>query len=646
MSGAPSSSSGRRPPQRGAKALPVLVVLLALAVLALHAWHYLPFLSDDSLISLRYAKRLLAGHGLSWTDGPPVEGYSNLLWILLVALLGLLGVDPITAARGLGFACNALALVAVVRCYASVGVERTSPMLAGALTLALAAPLAIWTVGGLEQPLLAALLAWAVVFGFRVLEADAPSLRQLLPASLCLALLCWTRSDGPLFTASTLVALLAVRGASVRSLRTAAALALLPALFVSVQLGFRLAYYGEWLPNPALVKLSPSWLHLRQGLLYVLEGYLFLLPISGAALAVGVLALRRPGAGARRRTRAVLLVAHAAAWSTYLALIGGELFPGFRHFTPLVVLMAFLVAEGLDWLAPECDSRRARVGLAGALAAGFAIYALLQPLHPLNHKAHSERFEWEGRTLALTLRRGFGASRPVVAVTAAGCIPYWSELPAIDLLGLNDHYLARQRPKGFGQGLLGHELGDPDYVLRRAPDLVVFHVGAPGMDLPAARGLLERPAFPARYAAVTFQAREPTTLRFVAWIRRDSERIGIRRGGSRVAIPAYLMNGNAETFAELDAAGAFIVQVSHERPARVTGLALVPGRWRLEVKGAAGLVGSVRASDSDARLLFEASLPAEFRIPGRERVPVEVEIGSRDSGPLLLRETLLTRLGS
>ena len=106
------------------------------------------------------------------------------------------------------------------------------------------------------------------------------------------------------------------------------------------------------------------------------------------------------------------------------------------------------------------------------------------------------------------------------------------------------------------------------------------------------------------------------------------------------------MNGNAETFAEFDAAGAFIVQVSHERPARVTGLALVPGRWRLEVKGAAGLVGSVRASDGDARVLSEASLPAEFRIPGRERAPVEIEIGNRESGPLLLRETLLTRLGS
>jgi arabinofuranosyltransferase len=46
------------------------------AILFLNAVHYLPFLSDDSLISLRYAHRLLDGHGLTWTEGRPVEGYS------------------------------------------------------------------------------------------------------------------------------------------------------------------------------------------------------------------------------------------------------------------------------------------------------------------------------------------------------------------------------------------------------------------------------------------------------------------------------------------------------------------------------------------------------------------------------------------
>ena len=71
-------------------------------ILILNASYYFPFISDDSLISLRYASRLLEGDGLTWTDGRPVEGYSNLLWVLLVAFIGMFGVDLIDATRILG----------------------------------------------------------------------------------------------------------------------------------------------------------------------------------------------------------------------------------------------------------------------------------------------------------------------------------------------------------------------------------------------------------------------------------------------------------------------------------------------------------------------------------------------------------------
>ena len=82
-------------------------------LLVWHARHYLPFISDDALISLRYADRLIRGQGLTWTDGPPVEGYSNLLWILLVAAPGLVGVDLIDAARVIGIAATLVVIGAL-----------------------------------------------------------------------------------------------------------------------------------------------------------------------------------------------------------------------------------------------------------------------------------------------------------------------------------------------------------------------------------------------------------------------------------------------------------------------------------------------------------------------------------------------------
>ena len=80
------------PNQPTARLAAIAVGLLAGAALLLHARTYPLLTYDDAFISLRYSQRLLEGHGLTWTDGPPVEGYSNLLWVLGCALLGALGV--------------------------------------------------------------------------------------------------------------------------------------------------------------------------------------------------------------------------------------------------------------------------------------------------------------------------------------------------------------------------------------------------------------------------------------------------------------------------------------------------------------------------------------------------------------------------
>src|ERR1700742_3826290 len=67
--------------------------------LAIHAAHYWPFFSDDAFISLRYAQRFAHGEGLTWTAGERVEGYTDLLWVLLLGAVSKLGVDLMVAAR-------------------------------------------------------------------------------------------------------------------------------------------------------------------------------------------------------------------------------------------------------------------------------------------------------------------------------------------------------------------------------------------------------------------------------------------------------------------------------------------------------------------------------------------------------------------
>jgi len=58
--------------------------LAAMTLLVIHGLTF-GFVVDDAFISFRYAQNLLDGHGLVFNPGEQVEGYSNLLWILLTS---------------------------------------------------------------------------------------------------------------------------------------------------------------------------------------------------------------------------------------------------------------------------------------------------------------------------------------------------------------------------------------------------------------------------------------------------------------------------------------------------------------------------------------------------------------------------------
>jgi hypothetical protein len=76
-----------------------------------------------------------------------------------------------------------------------------------------------------------------------------------------------------------------------------------------------------------------------------------------------------------------------------------------------------------------------------------------------------------GRTVGLWL----GAHLPpgsLVATNAAGALPYFSDLPVVDMLGITDRRIARRRPDA--RQWIGHERGDGAEVLARRPAVIVF----------------------------------------------------------------------------------------------------------------------------------------------------------------------------
>jgi arabinofuranosyltransferase len=81
--------------------------LLAGVALAFAVWLAvrLAWLADDSFISFRYAWNLVHGHGLVYNAGEYVEGYTNLLWTILMAAAMGVGVVPEVSSKALGIIC-------------------------------------------------------------------------------------------------------------------------------------------------------------------------------------------------------------------------------------------------------------------------------------------------------------------------------------------------------------------------------------------------------------------------------------------------------------------------------------------------------------------------------------------------------------
>jgi hypothetical protein len=545
-----------------------LLILSSITALVLfaHASYYYPFLSDDALISLRYAARLLDGDFLTWNNGEYVEGYSNLLWILMNAVMALFGIDLILSVRLLGFA--SVLLIPVLFLYDRIFKQGKTidDLWLGAIFYAFSAPIAVWAIGGLEQPLLMLLFAFSLFF-LPKFFADSSNPKNILLLGLTFSMMILTRPDTPLFILAFAVAFILHRSSLQNVQKIIALVKILSfpiAAFIG-QLTFRIIYYNDLLPNTAYVKITPSGNHLLNGLEYVFGALLFMLPFS-------FFAFKQIFSSSKFKSNPsyLYILIFLILYFPYLIFIGGDVFPAYRHMSVVVVAFFWLILDSKHLIMSFLSSfeRFSYKALKPVLISIFILLFLgLQIVNTPSRRAIHERWEWIGKELGLTLNQAFSDSQPLVAVTAAGCIPYWSELPSLDMLGLNDKHIAKNRPVDIGDGMLGHELGDGEYVLSREPDLIIFSVG----NFPVFRAgqqLEQMPEFHEKYKPITIflEARDYFSK---VYIRKNSPKIGIIRDEDEINIPAYLFADTLYTHVEMFDS-ALQLKLEHQQKAYLT----------------------------------------------------------------------------
>lgn len=409
-------------------------------------------LFDDAMISMQYAKNLAQGNGLVWNaGGERIEGFTNPLWVLYMALFHLLPV-PLNY-MGLfiqisGALFLALNLFFVKQITGELASGFFAPLLAILLT-AFYYPLNNWGLQGMEVSILALLLTTVIWQTWLSLQRE----RFFLWPYLLLGLGTLIRIDmAAPYLAILGYMIIADRPNRIKHLSWGFGLL---AVFLLSQTLFRLWYYGDILPNTYYLKMTgyPLVSRVSRGLyvffklLWNFNWILFLLPFSIILF---------------RRDRLILLLLTVLVFQIgYSIYVGGDAWEhrgganryisiAMPAFFILFVLTAVDIKQRLVQSFVLKNSRPAALYTAANL--GLAIFIIASLIN-----ANSLLDTGDLKKLFLHLDINKSSARYVqiahildditlpgakVAVVTAGVIPYFTNNYYVDLLGKNDRHIA------------------------------------------------------------------------------------------------------------------------------------------------------------------------------------------------------------
>ncbi|MBN1346183.1 MAG: hypothetical protein JXQ73_26075 [Phycisphaerae bacterium] len=494
--------------QRKRLALGFVVALIPFTLLV----YRFDWLVDDAFISFRYAKHLAQGHGLRFnvSERPPVEGYSNFLWVLVLASFERFGLPAPIVSRVISIACGVVLLWRVLRLLTERLKLPPPALFVSAVFLSTLPPLAVWATSGLATVPFA-LLVFVV---YELLLAD-PKAPRGLAGGIASALVILLRVDGMVWVGALIgVALL---GAVVKREtgvlgRLAVCAGIAGATLIALTV-FRLAYFGWPLPNTVYAKVGMSAMTLARGGKYV-ACFLLTFPQLMVILVWGAVVVLRTGRDWTLGPQVVLILLFGFG---YPALAGGDWMAMGRLLVPAMPFLAILFGILLGKLPFGSTT------ILG-LGAGCVVLSLL-PMHDvhvigqgvrqaLHFRYNTNRFaseyeEWRverdrglsrallGRTLARYTQPGES-----IVMGAIGAVGYYSELIIYDTAGLVHPEIAH-RDVGRRRSSAGHDKGvPPSFFLKYHPTYYLAFL----LDVPEERASAMEPG---RWARVGGRVCQP-----------------------------------------------------------------------------------------------------------------------------------------
>lgn len=216
-----------------------------------HASLFSNWLVDDAGISFAYARNWAQGFGLvAQPQIPPVEGYSNFLWVALMALFFKGGFFSLYATPKLLSISFVLGVFFMIKRLAfEVFKFSTTKVLLCLSLLSINSPFVMWSVGGLENPLYCFLI---ICFAYLLISQKTPDETKLkaLFLGFLAGLIGLTRPDGIAFGVAGLLCLIISKQKKVKILQYVACLSLVLGTYQV----FRIDYFAQELPLPFYAK--------------------------------------------------------------------------------------------------------------------------------------------------------------------------------------------------------------------------------------------------------------------------------------------------------------------------------------------------------------------------------------------------------
>jgi hypothetical protein len=457
------------------------LVILALAIFYFHARIYWAWTEDDAFITFRYARNLASGHGFVFNPGERVEGYSNFVWVLLMAAVERSGNNPERLSKIIGLAAGMLSLVLSWRLAQRLLPRIGLTSVLAPYYLAISPVLVTHSVAGLESSTFAMLLIAAVL---AAVQPRPPRLRHSALLVLLLLLLSTSRPEGPLFAFlilllrgtlvlrewefTTPLGRFADAGEAQSGRRAVLRETLTWVVMFAAYYAWRWSYFGDPFANTFYAKTNGGLHGVIDGVQYTLD---FMRDGGGVLfMAVALVPMLLRGASAAYWMGLTLLLTYTG----FVVVAGGDWMYHYRFYAHLLPLLAAFLAVGIDVVlglaqpktmrASLLYSTTALVLLATFVGIGNTELRIARIVLPAvqSHNYLSQNYE----ELGLWFRE-HSEPNATVAISDVGALGYFSERRVLDMFGLIDPHIARIRGRI-------HYKADPHYVLSREPDYIVL----------------------------------------------------------------------------------------------------------------------------------------------------------------------------